>query len=182
VPRRRAGDFNQAMMELGALVCTPRSPRCDVCPLAAGCRARALGLTASLPHKRPRAARPIVRVVCACITDGARVFVTKRRKGLLAGTWALPEAVDRGARERPAVARALAEATGLRVADVAYRGAIRHVFTHRDVTAELFRVDVEASRAPAALSDSQRWVSPAGLAALGVSSFARKTVRAGLGL
>jgi len=182
VPRRRAGDFNQAMMELGALVCTPRNPRCDVCPLAAECRARVLGLTATLPRKRPRAERPIVRVVCACITDGARVFVTKRRKGLLAGTWALPEAPDRGARARLAVARALAEATGLRVADVAYRGAIRHVFTHRDVTAELFRVDVEASRAPAALSDSQRWVSPAGLAALGISSFARKTVRAGLGV
>ena len=69
----------------------------------------------------------------------------------------------------------------MRIADVAYRGAIRHVFTHRDVTAELFRVDVETSGAPPALSDSQRWVSPAGLAALGVSSFARKTVQAGLG-
>ena len=43
VPRRRAGDFNQAMMELGALVCTPRNPRCDACPLAGGCRARAEG-------------------------------------------------------------------------------------------------------------------------------------------
>ena len=69
----------------------------------------------------------------------------------------------------------------MRVADVAYRGAIRQVFTHRDVTAELFRVDVEAAGRPASLSDSQRWVAPAGLAALGVSSFARKTVQAGLG-
>jgi A/G-specific adenine glycosylase len=182
VPRRRAGDFNQAMMELGALVCTPRSPRCEVCPLAGACRARALGLTASLPRKRPRAERPIVRVVCACITDGARVLVIKRRQGLLAGTWALPEAADRGARSRPAVARALAEATGLRVAEIAYRGAVRHVFTHRDVTAELFQVAVAAPARAGALSDSQRWVSPDGLAALGVSSFARKTVRVGLGL
>jgi A/G-specific adenine glycosylase len=178
VPRRRAGDFNQAVMELGALVCTPRNPRCAVCPLAAGCRARAEGRAASLPRKRPRAARPIVRVVCACITDGARVLVTKRRQGLLAGTWALLEAADRGARARPAVARRLAEAAGLSVAGVAYRGAVRHLFTHRDVTAELFRVDVDPSRSPAT---DLRWVAPAALGALGVSSFARKTVAIGIG-
>jgi len=178
VPRRRAGDFNQAMMELGALICTPRAPRCDVCPLAAGCRARADGNAASLPRKRPRPERPIVRVVCACITDGARVLVVKRGAGLLAGTWSLPEAVDRGARARPGIARELAEATGARVAAVAYRGAVRHVFTHRDVTAELFRVDVDTSGPPAA---DRRWVSPAALAALGVSTFARKTVALGVG-
>jgi A/G-specific adenine glycosylase len=181
VPGGRAGDFNQALMELGALVCTPRRPRCDVCPLAGDCRARVSGRAASLPRKRPRAARPVVRVVCACITDGARVLIVKRGKGLLAGTWALPEAIDRGARARPAVARALAEATGVRVSGVAYRGAVRHVFTHRDVTAELFRVDVAASGPPATASATHRWVSPGGLAALGVSSFARKTVQLGVG-
>jgi len=168
-------------MELGALVCTPRNPRCDVCPLAAACRARADGTAESLPRKRPRAVRPVVRVVCACITDGARVLVVKRRRGLLAGTWALPEAVDRGARLRPAVARGLAEAAGIGVAAVAYRGAVRHVFTHRDVTAELFRVDVDARRRRPPSSDDRRWVSPDGLAALGVSTFARKTVRLGVG-
>ena len=147
-------------MELGALVCTPRNPRCDVCPLAAGCRARAEGRAASLPRKRPRAERPVVRVVCACITDGARVLVVKRGAGLLAGTWSLPEAVDRGARARPGIARKLAEATGVRVAGVAYRGAVRHVFTHRDVTAELFRVEVDAS-GPAA--PDRRWVSPSAI-------------------
>ena len=178
VPPRRAGDFNQAMMELGALVCTPRSPRCDGCPLAAGCRARAEGRPESLPRKRPRAARPVVRVVCACITDGARVLVIRRREGLLAGTWALPEAADRGAGRRPAVARGLAEAAGVRVAGVRYRGAVRHVFTHRDVTAELFRVDVAAVGTKAA---DRRWVSPDALGALGVSTFARKTVALGIG-
>jgi A/G-specific adenine glycosylase len=181
VPRRRAGDFNQAVMELGALVCTPRRPRCDVCPLARDCRARAEGRAAALPRKRPRAERPVVRVVCACITDGARVLVIKRRQGLLAGTWALPEAIDRGVRARPAVARRLAEAAGVRVAEVSYRGAIRHVFTHRDVTAELFRVEGTASGRPAAVADAHRWVSPGGLGALGISSFARKTVHLGLG-
>jgi A/G-specific adenine glycosylase len=178
VPRRRAGDFNQAMMELGALVCTPRNPRCDACPLAAGCRGRAEGRAASLPRKRPRAQRPVVRIVCACITDGARVLVVRRAAGLLAGTWSLPEAMDRGVGTRPGIARKLAEATGARVARVAYRGAVRHVFTHRDVTAELFRVDVDASGPPA---PDHRWVPPSTLGALGVSTFARKTVEMGVG-
>ena len=100
VPRRRAGDFNQAMMELGALVCTPRSPRCDVCPLAGACRARAEGLTASLPRKRPRAERPIVRVVCACITDGARVLVDQTAAGAARGD----VGASRGRRPRRALA------------------------------------------------------------------------------
>jgi len=117
--------------------------------------------------------------VCACITDGARVLVVRRPRGLLAGTWALPEAVDRGARTRPAVARRLAEAAGVRVAGVSYRGAVRHVFTHRDVTAELFRVEVDASGPPA--TPDRRWVSPAAIGAIGVSSFARKTVAMGFG-
>ena len=64
----------------------------------------------------------------------------------------------------------------MRVAGVAYRGAVRHVFTHRDVTAELFRVEVDAS-GPAA--PDRRWVSPAAIGAIGVSSFARKTVEIG---
>ena len=69
VPRRRAGDFNQAMMELGALVCTPRNPRCDACPLAAGCRARAEGRAASLP--REAAARRAARS-CASSAPASR--------------------------------------------------------------------------------------------------------------
>jgi adenine-specific DNA glycosylase len=97
---------------------------------------------------------------------------------LLAGTWSLPEAADRGARARPAIARKLAEDAGARVAGVAYRGAVRHVFTHRDVTAELFRVEVDAAGAAA---PDRRWVAPSALGALGVSTFARKTVALGVG-
>ncbi len=91
VPAQRPGDFNQAVMELGALVCTPRNPRCDACPVSAVCVARARGLTATLPSRSPKPSRPIVRVACACITDGARVLLVKRADGLLRGTWTLPE-------------------------------------------------------------------------------------------
>ena len=144
------------------------------------CVARAAGDAATLPRKRARAARPVVRLVSAFVTDGARLLVVKRPAGLLAGTWALPdrecaECGDDGS----AVARRLAEDAGMQVARVEHRGAVRHLFTHRDVTADVYRVEVRATRAPAParMPAGGRWVTPSALDDLGVSSFTRKTVK-----
>ena len=181
VPRGRPGDFTQAVMELGATVCTPRNPRCDDCPVRTSCVARAAGTVAEIPRRTKRVARPVVRVVCACVTDGARVLLVRRERGLLAGTWSLPEAAVLSAGASDAVrdvARRVAAEAGVRAATVAHHGAVRHVFTHRDVTAEVFRIEVaRAGRARA----EQRWVAPAGMKELGISSFTRKTVALGLG-
>jgi adenine-specific DNA glycosylase len=108
------------------------------------------------------------------------VLLVKRGRGLLAGTWSLPEEVvvpsgaSGAARE---AARRVAAAAGVEVAMVERRGAVRHVFTHRDVTAEVFRIEV--ARAGRSRAD-RRWVAPQGMAELGVSSFTRKTVAVGL--
>ncbi|HEX3901917.1 MAG TPA: NUDIX domain-containing protein [Polyangia bacterium] len=180
VPRGRPGDFTQAVMELGATLCTPRNPRCEACPVRAACAARAAGAVGEIPRRTKRVARPLVRVACACVTDGARVLLVKRGRGLLAGTWSLPEEVvvpsgaSGAARE---AARRVAAAAGVEVAMVERRGAVRHVFTHRDVTAEVFRIEV--ARAGRSRAD-RRWVAPQGMAELGVSSFTRKTVAVGL--
>lgn len=178
VPAERPGDFNQSVMELGALVCTPRNPRCDECPVARACAGRARGIAAALPRRSPKAARPVVRVVCALLTDGARVLLVKRADGLLRGTWALPEREAEPA-DAPAAARALAAGVGLRPSAVGRRGVVRQVFTHRDVRAEVFRVDV--ARARRAAGTELRWVSPAALGQLGLSNYARKTIGLGLG-
>ena len=177
VPAARAGDFNQAIMELGATVCTPRNPRCDDCPLAADCRAHAAGTADQLPRRSQKPVRPVVQTVCAFVTDGARVLMVKRDRGLLAGTWSLPErAADGVAADR--VAAELAASAGVKGTTPQRRGAVRHVFTHRDVTAEVFRIEVaRAGRGDAA----RRWIAPDELGALGVSTFARKTVAVGLG-
>ena len=164
VPRARPG------------VCTPRAPRCGDCPLRAACAAFAAGKVDEIPRRSRKPARPVVRVASACLTDGARVLLVKRAEGLLAGTWALPEAAVASGSPR-AVARRLALAAGARPAKVEHRGAVRHVFTHRDVTAEVFRIEVaRAGRAGA----GRRWVSVSALAELGVSTFTRKTVALGL--
>jgi A/G-specific adenine glycosylase len=177
VPRERPGDFTQAVMELGATLCTPRSPRCDECPVRGACAAFATGKVDEIPRRSRKPARPIVRVACACVTDGARVLMVKRGRGLLAGTWSLPEDFVTSGAPRE-VARRLATAAGAPAARVDHRGAVRHVFTHRDVTAEVFRVEV--ARAGRSRAD-RRWVGVGELGALGVSTFTRKTVALGLG-
>jgi A/G-specific adenine glycosylase len=85
--RQRPGDFNQALMELGAEVCRPRSPRCDVCPVARYCQARRQGRQSEFPERRPRAPRQRLRLTLALV---------KRRGGILFvqenGFWNLPQA------------------------------------------------------------------------------------------
>lgn len=88
-PPAKAGDYNQALMELGALVCLPNgAPLCEQCPLGTLCRARAAGTALSLPQKTPPKARRITPVTVALVLNEGRVLLQQRpAKGLLAGLW-----------------------------------------------------------------------------------------------
>jgi A/G-specific adenine glycosylase len=167
-------------MELGATVCTPRAPKCDECPLASKCRARATGAVTRLPVRTPKRRKVVVRVACCACVDGAgRVLLVRRQAGLLAGTWALPT-VELEGEDAGAAARAAVREIGVRAGRLVARGAVRHVFTHRDVTAEVFRARAGAAR----VRDGQgtrRWLAPEDLGTVGVSSFTRKTLRVALG-
>lgn len=99
---REAGDWNQAMMELGATVCTPRSPRCDACPVAYACRARALGIEDDLPAKRSKRAVVSVTLAAAVLLDrqGRTMLVRPSAGGtmseaqaLFSGLWQFPAVV-----------------------------------------------------------------------------------------
>jgi A/G-specific adenine glycosylase len=180
VPARRAGDFAQAVMELGAVVCTPRAPRCAVCPLSAGCQARREGRAEALPVKSPKRARPRVQLACACVVRAGRVLLVRRDQGLLAGTWALPERAFAGQAGGEPAARLAAQEAGVAPARLAYRGQVRHVFTHRDVTAHVFTTAPRPG-ARVQMGGERRWVDPRALDGLGVSTYARKTLQAALG-
>lgn len=86
------GDFNQAMMELGALVCTPKGPRCGDCPLASVCAAHRDGREEAYPVRREKKALPVRKVTAVIVTDGkGRVLLVQNREGgLLKGLWELP--------------------------------------------------------------------------------------------
>ncbi|HSJ06307.1 MAG TPA: A/G-specific adenine glycosylase [Longimicrobiales bacterium] len=138
VPADRPGDFNQAVMELGARICTPRAPRCHACPLADHCDARAKGTELERPLPKPRKAVPAFDLATAIIRDrSGRVLLVRRGEaGLLAGMWAFP-AAEPGPGENPtAAARRIAGALlpGARLsdaADVLDIGTVDHAFSHR---------------------------------------------------
>ena len=91
-PTSRAGDFAQAVMDLGATVCTPRGPRCEICPIAVGCQALAAGTVAELPKKLPKKIKP-TRVGIAYVAqreDGAYLLEQRAAKGLLGGMLGWP--------------------------------------------------------------------------------------------
>ena len=90
-PERRAGDFAQAMMDLGATVCTPKSPSCNRCPINDLCDARAAGTQSLLPARAPKKPRPVRRGACFWLTRGEEVWLRRRpEKGLLGGMMEVP--------------------------------------------------------------------------------------------
>ncbi|HZT50868.1 MAG TPA: A/G-specific adenine glycosylase, partial [Stellaceae bacterium] len=99
VPERRAGDYAQAAMDLGATLCTPRKPRCVLCPWREECRARALGVAENLPRRRAAAARPVRRGVAfwAVREDGAVLLRRRPEAGLLGGMMEVPSTPWRAA-------------------------------------------------------------------------------------
>jgi A/G-specific adenine glycosylase len=115
VDRERPGDFNQAVMELGATVCTPRNPACAACPLESMCLARALGTVPLRPGVKPKRVIPRERVNTLVVLNDGCVLLVRRQAGLLAGLWAFPE-----------VARVPAHARRI--------GEITHVFSHKRIT------------------------------------------------
>jgi len=122
-PARRPGDYAQAVMDLGATICTPRKPACGICPWRAPCRARAGGIAEELPARAPKAAKPVRFGAAYVALDGAGRMLTKRRppKGLLGGMLALPTTEWTEAPADPAPPFA---------ADWYEAGEVRHTFTH----------------------------------------------------
>jgi A/G-specific adenine glycosylase len=132
--RARPGDFAQALFDLGATICTPRSPACAVCPWREGCRAAARGIAGELPRKSPKAARTALHGVHFALLDEAGRLLLERRpeSGLLGGMLALPGTPWRA--EPWADAEALAHAPRTDLDWQARPGVAQHGFTHRDLT------------------------------------------------
>ena len=124
----RPGDFNQAMMGLGRLVCLPGQPKCGACPVAAHCAARERGLQRELPLMPPKIEKKTERRGVALVFSGGRVLARRRPdSGLLAGLWEFPNFQD--ARDAASLIECLAE-LGVTARGGKRLGAASHVFTH----------------------------------------------------
>jgi len=145
VPRDRPGDYNQALMELGSLVCTPRSPDCESCPISAGCRAYALGLQAVRPVLNPKKKIPHFVVTAGILRQDGRVLIAQRPEdGLLGGMWEFPGGKIEDEEELTAcLQRELLEELGVHVNVNTPAGVYRHAYTHFRVTLHAFECCLE---------------------------------------
>lgn len=154
-PEDRPGDFNQALMELGAVICTPRAPSCDRCPWSLQCRGRALGIHERLPNK-PKKPKPVPEAgVAGILRIDGRVLLARREAGArLGGLWEPPRApLAKGEEPTVVLERAFAQRTGVPVQVGAHLGRVVHVFTHRKLSLEVFEVVPRGVCEPAAALD-----------------------------
>lgn len=169
VPRARPGDFAQAMMDLGATICTPKSPACGLCPWMEPCTARAEGAPARYPVKAPKGEKPHRQGIAflAVRADGAVLLRTRPDKGLLAKMTEAPSTPWVADLPDP-VAHAPLAAQWRRLP-----GRVEHVFTHFALTLQILRADFPlATPAPSGC----RWVRPEGFAAEALPSVMRKVL------
>ena len=141
VREHRPGDWAQALMDLGATVCRPRSPLCELCPVSSHCAGLASGAPETYPRKVAKAARPHRYGVAYVLTRGDQVALIRRPpKGLLGGMLALPTSDWRAARWSDAEAVEAAPVS----ADWHQAGEVEHVFTHFSLTLQILRAEGEA--------------------------------------
>jgi len=173
VPQRNAAAYTQAIMDLGATVCTRGRPRCDDCPLHDTCEARRLGIQSELPEARPKRNIPVRRTRLALIENRLGEILLERRPaaGIWGGLWSLPEC--------PAGSDAsdwVRQRFGWAVADIETAPEFRHTFTHfhLDILPLRIRLSGEVSRV--ADAGEIAWRQPGAELDLGVAAPIRKLI------
>lgn len=135
--RGRAGDFNQAMMELGATICTPRKPRCGACPVNPFCEARKLLPDPSvLPRRQPRKQRPHHHVAAAIVRRDDKVLIVRRpTEGLLGGLWEFPGGISKEkAVSKRILHNEIKRQLGIEIRVGHVFATVKHAFTHFEMT------------------------------------------------
>ena len=160
VPGERPGDLNQALMELGALVCIPRSPRCGACPVQEHCLAYARGTQHDRPARRTPKNLPHEDTAVAVVEREAKLLLVRRPlDARLGGMWAFPTAVRKRGESIAATAeRAVREGVGLEARAGDPVGTVEHGFTHVRVTYRAIRCTIIGGEARALGYDAWAWV------------------------
>lgn len=170
LPSERPGDHAQAMMDLGATICTPKKPKCMMCPWMADCQGLAAGIAEELPRKRPKKPKPTRRGIAFwCVSDDGRVLLRRRAdKGLLGGMVEVPSSEWReGPLDRvPVIAEVPAGAFET------LPGVVRHTFTHFHLELEVAVASVAREIEPDGL-----WTGLDNIGDVGLPSVMMKVVK-----
>ncbi|MBI2824614.1 MAG: A/G-specific adenine glycosylase [Planctomycetia bacterium] len=181
LPRHGAGTFNQALMELGSQLCTPRNPQCEACPVATLCAARRLGLADVISAAPRRPAIAEVREAAVIVWRGGRVLLARREAGeRWAGLWDFPRfPIAEGLNGSLAaeLARQVARETGIRIRNLRPFVTLRHSVTRFRITLECHEATYASSGRAAVTGRTLRWVPPAELAGYPLNTTGRKLSR-----
>ena len=162
LPAGQARYFNQAMMELGALICSPKSPQCAVCPLQAVCKAKKKGIADQIPDRGPKKALKNITVSVAVIKKDGKVFIQKRpQKGLMGGLWEFPGGkVENGESKTEALHREIREELGISIKNATLLKRIKHAYTSFKVDLHCFEVEYDSGRIKLNSAVEGKWVKP----------------------
>jgi len=165
---RQPADFNQAIMELGALVCRPTNPDCDNCPLSDLCRANRHGRTAQYPRRDAARKVPHRQMAIGVILKKGKMLVVQRQmEGFLGGLWEFPAVPADGGQQSMATFKAMIRAeTGLKAEVDRRLTRIRHAYTHFKLTAGVYLCPYESGRVRLNSARAHRWVTFRSLARL----------------
>lgn len=177
LPARRVGDFNQAMMEIGSQICSPRSPACPRCPLRGACRAFANGTVGEIPFKSAAVKTTRIRQVAVVICRGDRCLLRKSAAGRRwKGLWDIPR-FEGDWSEDAKVAELIREQTGLALALGEKEFSLRHGVTRFSLDVQCYRASQIRGRLRAAPESGWAWVSLEDVGRLPLNVSARKILR-----
>jgi len=180
LPCDRPGDFNQALMELGALICTPKNPRCTDCPWQMSCQAYAQGIQELLPLRRARSALPHFTVTAGVIwrPDGRVLIAQRKPDAMLGGLWEFPGGKCQNGETLPeCLCREVYEELGIEVAVERPLTTLRHGYTHFRITLHVFVCRLVSGEPQAIGCASWRWVTPQELSDYAFPVTNRKVVK-----
>jgi len=160
IPNKNPGSFNQGLMDLGRVHCTPKRPECEKCPVSEVCQAFQDRSMEAFPVKPPKRVTPHYDIVIGIIRKDERVLIQKRPpKGLLGGLWEFPGGkMETGESPEAAVLREIKEETGLGVTLGEAIGTIRHAYTHFKITLSAFFCDWTEGEAKLNAATENRWI------------------------
>jgi A/G-specific adenine glycosylase len=160
LPMGKAGEYNQGLMDLGAAICTPRSPACSRCPLEDFCQARALGIQEQLPVGITRPAIPHIIVTAAVIEREGKVLIARRpANGLLGGMWEFPGGkLEEGENLEECLIREIREELGTEIVVDESFGIYNHAYTHFKVTLHAFLTHLGRADPVPLQTENIRWV------------------------
>ena len=158
IPAKNPGDFNQSIMELGALICSPRTPKCFKCPISSICKAALSSNPESYPKKTKKGKVPDFTLI-SCILKKDDLFLIHKRENnmMLGGLWELPNVkVENKLLTKPFIKKALEKELKIKVKNISKSCTVKHSYSHFSVTMHCFNCEI--SNSEIILDDNYNWI------------------------